>query len=133
MITELQFLAIAAFLIWCLASSLGGVVADPEEARLVWREHAPAGWSAWREAHFGLTAADRRVLAEPESALDTAARAALLDTVMHQTRNPDSDAVQFAIVRMSSEGPHATVVFVSDHLSVTSVSRAAEPSPGARP
>jgi len=39
MVTELQFVAIAAFLIWCLISSLSGVLdPDPDEARLVWRE-----------------------------------------------------------------------------------------------
>ena len=31
MVTELQFVAIAAFLIWCLVSSLCGVL-DPAEA-----------------------------------------------------------------------------------------------------
>jgi hypothetical protein len=123
MVTELQFVAIAAFLIWCLVSSLSGLLApDPDEARLVWREHGPAGWGGWREAHFGLTAADRRVLAQPEPVLDSATRVALLDTVMHQARRPDSDAVQFAVVRMSSEGTQPTVVFASDHVAVASAS-----------
>ena len=123
MVTELQFVAIAAFLIWCLVSSLSGLLApDPNEARLVWREHGPAGWGGWREAHFGLTAADRRVLTQPDPVLDSATRKALLDTVMHQARHPDSDAVQFAVVRMSSEETRATVVFASDHVAVASAS-----------
>jgi hypothetical protein len=121
MVTELQFVAIAAFLIWCLVSSLSGLLApDPDAARLVWREHGPAGWGGWREAHFGLTAADRRVLTHPEPVLDSATHAALLDTVLQQARHPDSDAVQFAVVRMSSEDTRATVVFASDRLTVAS-------------
>ena len=44
MVTELQFVAIAAFLLWCLVSSLSGLLAlDPDQARLVWREHGPDG------------------------------------------------------------------------------------------
>jgi hypothetical protein len=121
MVTELQFVAIAAFLIWCLVSSLSGLLApDPDEARLVWRERGPAGWSGWREAHFGLTAADRRVLTQPEPVLDSATRAALLETVLCQARRPDSDAVQFAVVRMSSEDAQATLIFASDHVAVPS-------------
>ena len=59
MATELQFVAIAAFLIWCLVSSLCGVLRpEPDAARLVFREHGPGGWRWWREVHFGLTAAD---------------------------------------------------------------------------
>jgi hypothetical protein len=119
MVTALQFVAIAAFLIWCLVSSLSGLLAlDPDEARLVWRERGPKGWGGWREAYFGLTAADRRVLTQPESVPDATARAALLDTVLLQTRRPDSDAVQFAIVRMSSDQEPPTVIFVSDHVPV---------------
>jgi hypothetical protein len=38
MVSELQFVAVAAFLIWGLASSLCGVLtAAPDAARLVWR------------------------------------------------------------------------------------------------
>jgi hypothetical protein len=119
MVTELQFVAIAAFLIWCLVSSLTGLLAlDPDEARLVWREHGPGGWGGWREAYFGLTAADRRVLAQPEPVLDSATHAALLDTVMHQARRPDSDAVQFAVIKMSSNDTCPTLVFASDHVAV---------------
>jgi hypothetical protein len=37
MVTELQFVAVAAFLIWGLVSSLCGVLtAAPDTARLVW-------------------------------------------------------------------------------------------------
>jgi hypothetical protein len=120
MVTNLQFVAIAAFLIWCLVSSLCGMFdVDAEPARLVWREHGQGGWGNWREAHFGLTAADRRVLSQPESALDAKACATLLDTVLQQARHPDSDAVQFAVVRMPpDEG--TTVVFVSDSMPVAS-------------
>ena len=119
MVTDLQFVAVAAFLIWCLVSSLCGVLnPDPEPARLVWREHGSAGWGRWREVHFGLTTADRRVLMQPEPVLDRAARAALLDTVRHQDRHPESDAVQFAVVRMSPDQDLATVVFLSDHMPV---------------
>ena len=67
MATELQFVAIAAFLIWCLVSSLWGVLKpEPDAARLVFREHGPAGWRGWREVHFGLTAADHRAAAGGE-------------------------------------------------------------------
>jgi len=38
MVTELQFIAVAAFLIWGLVSSLCGVlIAAPDTAQLVWR------------------------------------------------------------------------------------------------
>lgn len=123
MVYELQFVAIAAFLIWCLLSSLSGVLAfDPDEARLVWREHRPGGWDGWREVYFGLTAADRRVLTQPEPFLDPEKRASLLDTVMQQDRHPDADAVQFAVVRMSADHDQATAVFVSDQIAIASAS-----------
>ncbi len=121
MIHELQFVAIAAFLIWCLVSSLSGLLAfDPDEARLVWRERRPCGWDGWREAHFGLTAADRRLLTQPEPLLDPQKRASLLDTVMQQDRHPDTEAVQFAVVRMSADHDQATAVFVSDQIAIAS-------------
>ena len=114
MVTELQFVAIAAFLFWCLVSSLCGVLEPTEPAaRLIWRQHGTAGWGRWREAHFGLTAADRRILFQPEPAPDPAACRALLDTVLHQAIHPESSAVQFAIVRGSDRAEN-TVVFVSD-------------------
>jgi hypothetical protein len=119
MVTELQFVAIAAFLIWCLVSSLTGLLAaGPDAARLVWREHGPEGWTGWREAYFGLTAADRRVLRQQEPILDPDARTALLDTVMQQARRPDADAVQFAVVRMSRNYEQPTVVFASDQVAL---------------
>lgn len=38
MVTELQFIGVAAFLIWGLVASLCGVlIAAPDTARLVWR------------------------------------------------------------------------------------------------
>jgi hypothetical protein len=121
MIHELQFVAIAAFLIWCLVSSLSGLLAfDPDEARLVWRERRPCGWDGWREAHFGLTAADRRLLTQPEPLLDPQKRASLLDTVMQQDRHPDADAVQFAVVRMSADRDQARAVFISDQIAIAS-------------
>jgi hypothetical protein len=121
MIHELQFVAIAAFLIWCLVSSLSGLLAfDPDEARLVWRERRPCGWDGWREAHFGLTAADRRLLTQPEPLLDPEKRASLLDTVMQQDRHPDADAVQFAVVRMSADRDQARAVFISDQIAIAS-------------
>jgi hypothetical protein len=121
MVTELQFVAIAVFLIWCLISSLCGLLnPEPDAARLVWREHGPAGWGKWREVHFGLTAADERVLSQPEPVLDRAARDALLETVRHQDRRADTDAVQFAIVRLSLERDQATAVYVSDHIAAAS-------------
>ncbi len=118
MVTELQFAAVAAFLIWCLVGSLSGVLKlDPAEspARLVWREHRPTGWSDWREVHFGLTAADRRILLQPDPvACETGCRA-LLDTVLHQAIDSESNAIQFAIVRASERaGDRSTVIFVSD-------------------
>ena len=128
MVTELQFVAIAAFLIWCLVSSLSGLLAsDPDEARLVWREHRPEGWGGWREVYFGLTAADRRVLTQQEPVFDAIVRASLLDTVMLQYRHPDADAVQFAVVRMSREQDQPAVVFVSDHMAVPSASASIDP------
>jgi hypothetical protein len=121
MVYELQFVAIAAFLIWCLVSSLSGLLAfDPDEARLVWRERRPCGWDGWREAHFGLTAADRRLLTQPEPLLDPQKRASLLDTVMQQDRHPDAEAVQFAVVRMSADRDEARAVFVSDQIAIAS-------------
>lgn len=121
MVYELQFVAIAAFLIWCLVSSLSGLLAlDPDEARLVWREHRPCGWDGWREVYFGLTVADRRLLTQPEPFFDPAKRAALLATVMQQDRHPDADAVQFAVVRMSADHDQATAVFVSDQIAIAS-------------
>ncbi len=129
MATELQFVAIAAFLIWCLVSSLCGVLRpEPDAARLVFREHGPGGWRGWREVHFGLTAADHRILMEPEPALDRAACAGLLDAVLHQPRHPDSDALQFAIVRLSPDYTRPTVVFASDHLAVASARPSIDPS-----
>jgi hypothetical protein len=127
-VTELQFVAIAAFLIWCLASSLCGVFNpdSDEAARLVWREHGPAGWGKWREVHFGTTAADRRVLSQPEPMLDPTACAGLLDTVRHQPTHPESDAIQFAVIRMSPDQSQATVVYVSNQVDVASI--AAKPS-----
>lgn len=119
MVTELQFVAIAAFLLWCLVSSLSGLLAlDPDQARLVWREHGPDGWGGWREAYFALTAADHRRLMRPDPVLDPTARAALLDAVKEQTRQPGTDAIQFAVVRMSSEADQPTLVFLSDQVSV---------------
>jgi hypothetical protein len=110
-----------AFLIWCLVCSVCGLLTpDADSARLVWREHGPTGWGGWREVHFGLSAADRRVLTQPEANLDRAARAALLETVRQQTRNPESDAVQFAIVRVAPDRRQATAVFVSDQIAVAS-------------
>jgi hypothetical protein len=129
MVTELQFVAVAAFLIWCLVCSVAGLLTpDADSARLVWREHGPAGWGSWREVHFGLSPANRRVLTHPEPNLDREARAALLDTVREQTRSPESDAVQFAIVRVTSDRHQATAVFVSDHIAVASASPSIDPS-----
>ena len=116
MATELQFIAIAAFLLWCLVSALCGVL-NPEatESLLIRREHGPTGWTAWREVHFGLTAADRRILAQPEPIIDARACTGLFDTVLHQSRRPDSDAVQFAIVRPPLDGSpdRLAVLYVS--------------------
>jgi len=119
MVNGLQFVAIAAFLIWCLVSSLSGLLAlEPDEARLVWREHRDGGWDGWREAYFGLTTADRRLLMQPKPFFDAEKRAALLNTVMQQDRHPDADAVQFAVVRMLADHDQATAVFVSDQIAV---------------
>jgi hypothetical protein len=125
MVTELQFVAIAAFLVWCLISSLCGVLTPAAtEAQLIWREHGPHGWLGWREVHFGLTAANLRILDHPDGAVDREACAGLFDTVLHQARRVDADAVQFAIIRRSPEriDGDTTVVFVSDRLAVGSPS-----------
>ena len=115
MVPEPEFVAIAAFLFSCVVSWLPrGRGAVAAEAGLTWRRHGPAGWGRWREAHFGLTAADRRILVQSEPVPDRAATAALIDTVLHQARRPESDAVQFAIVRASQDSGQHTVVFVSD-------------------
>ena len=128
MVTEIQFAAIAAFLIWCLVSSLCGVLKpEPDAARLVFREHGPTGWRGWREVHFGLTAADHRILMEPEAALDRAACAGLLDAVLQQARHPDSDGVQFAVVRSSPDNTQPTVVFASGHVAVASARPSIDP------
>ena len=55
MVTELQFVAIAAFLIWGLVSLAVRADRRSDAARLVWRDRGSAGWGGWREAHFGLT------------------------------------------------------------------------------
>ncbi len=124
MVTQLQFVAIAAFLIWCLVSSLCGLHGpDTAPARLAWREHGPAGWSKWRGVHFGLTVAARRVLTDPEPVVDATVCATLLDVVRRQARHPESDAIQFAIVRVTPEPGQPTVVFASDVLSVLSRTR----------
>lgn len=120
MVIELQYVAIAAFLLWCLACSLCSRP-DPDQgeaARLVWREHGPAGWGRWRKVHFGLTGADRRVLSRPEPVLDGAAYAALIDAVREQCRRPESDAIQFAVVRATPDQNQATVVFLSGRMPV---------------
>ena len=77
--------------------------------------------------HFGLSAANRRVLTQPEANRDRAARAALLETVREQTRSPESDAVQFAIVRVTPDR-QARAVFVSDRIAVASASPSFDPS-----
>ena len=129
MVTELQFVAIAAFLIWCLISSLCGLLnPEPDAARLVWREHDATGWGKWRQVHFGLTAANHRVLSQPEPVLDRAARDALLQSVLQQDRHPDTDAVQVAVVRFSPERDQATAVFVSDQIAIASASPSVDPS-----
>jgi hypothetical protein len=133
MVAELQFIAIAVFLIWCLISSLCGLLnPEPDAARLVWREHSAAGWGKWREVHFGLTTADRRVLSQPEPVLDRAARDALLATVRQQDRHADTDTVQFAIVQFSPERDQATAVYVSDHIAVASAEAHATSANGTR-
>jgi len=102
MVTELQFVAIAAFLLWGLVSSVCGMLKPAEEpARLVWRERCPVGWGAWREVHFGLTAADRRVLLQQEPAVDRVAVDGLFRAVLSQDPNPD-----------------AVLIFVADHISI---------------
>lgn len=122
MVSEIQFLATAAFLIWCLASSISGALgAADDEACLVWREHGPSGWSAWREVHFGLTGSDHRVLSNPEGRLDSAARESLLEAVHQQPRHADSNAVQYAVVRMSADQVGIDPVFMSNALQLQPV------------
>jgi hypothetical protein len=108
MLTELQFVAITAFLIWGLVSSVCGLLTpSAAEPVLVWREHGPDGWDRWRELHFGLTGAERRALGQLQSTVLTDSdRAGLTDAVLRQTRRADSDAVQFAVVHRSPEGIH---------------------------
>jgi hypothetical protein len=46
MVTELQFVAVVAFLIWCLSAR---VDCHPGADKRAWSgEHAPAGWGGWR-------------------------------------------------------------------------------------
>jgi hypothetical protein len=123
MTPEVQFIAITAFLIWGLVSSVCGVFSPPAtEGQLVWREHTADGWQPWRPAHYGLTNADLRVLSRADDEFTEADRAGLLETVLHQTRRPDADAVQFAVVRRSPDRVHTgpTVVFVSEQVRTTS-------------
>lgn len=117
MVSELQFVAIAVFLIWCLVSSLCGVLRPEtveQRARLVWRDRDATGWSDWREVHYGLTTANRRILAEPQHAGGDTAYAGLFNTVMHQAHRPGSDAVQFAVVQRSPASGRTGALFVSD-------------------
>lgn len=119
MVSQLQFIAIAAFLIWCLVSSVSGAFRPySAAARLVWREHLPTGWSRWREVHYGLTGADLRLLNHSET-IDRQTGRALLDTVLAQARSVGCDAVQFAVICASSGGADTvpTVIFVSDQVS----------------
>ncbi|MCW2686115.1 MAG: hypothetical protein JWR37_1005 [Mycobacterium sp.] len=116
MTTELQYFAIAAFLLWGLLSSVCGFIrpdSPAPEPRLIWREWSADGWIGWREVHFGLARAHRRFLHDPEPAPDSAAYAALLDTVMQQSRQWERSAVQFAIVRLPADGSQPEVMFVS--------------------
>jgi hypothetical protein len=128
-VTEWQFVAIAAFLLWCLVSSVCGALHPPDDspARLIWREHDADGWSPWRPAYFGLTAADHRILQAPEPPIDAPARAALFETVLCQARKPRSDGVQFAIVRVASDPDTrlTAVAFVSDVRPIVHASRRA--------
>jgi len=115
MATELQFVAIAGFLLWCLVSSVCGMLTTAEEpSRLIWRERCPVGWGAWREAHFGLTAADRRLLLQQEPAVDQVAVDGLFRAVLSQDPNPDADALQFAIIRTGADDDQAVALFVSE-------------------
>ncbi|MEV3906098.1 hypothetical protein AB0K11_27610 [Mycobacterium sp. NPDC050551] len=120
MLTELQFAAITAFLIWGLVSSVRGLLTpSATEVVLVWREHGPDGWDSWREVHFGLTNANRRVLEQAHvRELTESDRAGLVGAVLQQTRRPDGDAVQFAVVRRPPERIHTTpdVVYVSEQV-----------------
>ncbi|MCZ8378625.1 hypothetical protein O6P37_07110 [Mycobacterium sp. CPCC 205372] len=114
MLTELQFVAITAFLIWGLVSSVCGLLTpSAPEPVLVWREHRPDGWDGWREVHFGLTGADRRAVEQAHATeLTESDRAGLTEAVLQQTRRDDSDAVQFAVVHRSLEGIHTAPAVV---------------------
>jgi len=116
-VSELQFIAVGVFLTWCLISSLSGMLrhdAVDRPARLVWREHDTAGWTRWREVHYGLTTADRRTLAAPGHRVDERAYAALIETVLHQAITPESRAVQFAVLDTAQDSEAPGVLFVSD-------------------
>jgi hypothetical protein len=115
MVTEVQFVATAAFLIWCLACSLAGLISSPDtdETRLIWREHGPAGWGSWHVAPFGLTASDRRALTRSADHPGGRIRGSVLDAVCQWSRQPDSDAVQYAVVRTTDQD-RAAPVFVSE-------------------
>lgn len=55
---ELQFAAIALFLIWCMASAASGSLWHEDTDRrggLVWRDRTAAGRSDWRARHLDLT------------------------------------------------------------------------------
>ena len=131
MVSELQVVAIAAFLLWCLVSSLCGLVQHDRAgaATLVLRERGPAGWGPWRQVHFGLTGTNRRVLDAPDTSLDRAAVAGLLDTVLVQGRQPSSEVVQFAVVRPAPDREPFIVVYVSDPVTVAPTGCRALPSP----
>jgi hypothetical protein len=121
MTPEVQFIAITAFLIWGLVSSVSGLFTpSATEGQLVWREHTADGWQPWRPAHFGLTNANLRALNRSDGELAETDRAELLETVLHQAGRPDADAVQFAVVRRSPEPVYAEadVVFVSEQVAV---------------
>jgi hypothetical protein len=68
MVTELQFVAVAVFLIWGLVASLCGVLTtEPDAARLVWRDRDSKPEAPTSELDQAAFVSDQAAVALPNS------------------------------------------------------------------
>ncbi|GAA3710759.1 hypothetical protein [Gordonia hankookensis] len=122
------------------------------DSRLIWREYvdgAHGGWLPWKELHFGFAPPHRRWLWNPELVLnkaisdlannlpsgdeETASRTTLisasyvvlLSAVVRQVENPETVAIQFALVTTSWDGAdrHNAVSFLGEEHDLGAQSR----------
>jgi len=71
MVTELQFVAVAVFLIWGLVASLCGVLTtDPDAARLVWRDRDSKPEAPTAELDQAAFVSDHAAVALPNPPID---------------------------------------------------------------